>query len=430
MLMDTQTILPVKLIDAGWGSSGYYSEALLKNSEAAFPPGTQMFLNHPVEGDRPEGNHEKLAAVLVKSARYDANGREGAGLYSEALIFSDHKTAIMEKAPYTGLSIRTGGTAVMGEAHGRRGKIITSLAPGGRVDFVTKAGRGGKIVLSEAYTLPDEEEITIDEAEGVEHAEVQIEESARPVETEEAHNAAEHLEAKLHQVLTNLADDKYASGSVNRDERKILSKALGQALDAYRETVKELAPQLFHRSSWASAPDSSDMPKQKETAEEAGKINTEESNMTVTIEGLQEALAAANARSEALQREVNDMKGKLDAERAISESLREQAVMRDARDFAQAIIAEAELPDMTRNRLLRQATANPPTHQGTLDERAFRETVEESVREAVQEINQIRGRFGVWGVTEEAATTAKPAAKTNGRNGDEVFANLHKAINY
>ena len=65
---DDDTI-DVRLISPGWGSSGYYSEELLKRDGAkAWPMGTHMHLDHPSESDqrsRPEGSVRDLAAALA-----------------------------------------------------------------------------------------------------------------------------------------------------------------------------------------------------------------------------------------------------------------------------------------------------------------------------------------------------------------------------
>ena len=47
--------------------------------------------------------------------------------------------------------------------------------------------------------------------------------------------------------------------------------------------------------------------------------------------------------------------------------LQEQLILRDARDFVTARLVETELPGVTRQRLVRQLAANPPTADGALD---------------------------------------------------------------
>jgi hypothetical protein len=71
---------------------------------------------------------------------------------------------------------------------------------------------------------------------------------------QEKSNLAEWLESRLHMSLTQLADDMFGGGNVTRDERKILSGAIGVALDAYHQFLTENAAQLFTRSPWGEAP--------------------------------------------------------------------------------------------------------------------------------------------------------------------------------
>lgn len=140
----------IKLIAPGWGSSGYYSEAMLRrDGPQVFKAGTHMYWDHPTaaeESARPENSLTKLAAVIKTDAAYDDKGPKGPGLYANADVFEGYKAAVKEMAPYIGVSIRAGGTAKQGEAEGRKGPIIEKISVGKSVDFVTRAGAGGQIV--------------------------------------------------------------------------------------------------------------------------------------------------------------------------------------------------------------------------------------------------------------------------------------------
>lgn len=140
----------IKLIQPGWGSSGYYSEELLRRDIAkAFPKGTHMYMDHPTvsqEKDRPERSIRDLAAVLTEDPHYDPKGKAGPGAYAKAQVVSTYKQAIEDLAPHIGTSIRALGRSEKGEAEGRQGPLITELTKGRSVDFVTQAGAGGQIV--------------------------------------------------------------------------------------------------------------------------------------------------------------------------------------------------------------------------------------------------------------------------------------------
>jgi hypothetical protein len=79
--------MDLKIISPGWGSSGYYSEELLRrDGPKAWPAGTHQYLDHPTvseEAERPERSVRDLAAVLVSDPVYEENGKLGPGLYAK-----------------------------------------------------------------------------------------------------------------------------------------------------------------------------------------------------------------------------------------------------------------------------------------------------------------------------------------------------------
>lgn len=142
---------PIKLISPGRGASGYYPPEVLKKAAESkvFKAGTQMFWNHDTnaeESARPEGDLNRLAAVTTSDAQWMEAGHDGPGLYAHAKVFSDYADKVKEMGPHIGLSIRAGGDRDE-SAKGPDGKarVITALKNAASVDFVTKAGRDGKI---------------------------------------------------------------------------------------------------------------------------------------------------------------------------------------------------------------------------------------------------------------------------------------------
>ena len=161
----------VKVIEAGWGSSGYYGPDMLeKYGPEVFKAGTKVFMNHPSLNettDRPERDVHQLAGKLVS----DATFKEGA-LYADIKFYSHYAPIIKEMASDVGLSIHALGQAYAGEAEGRKGMIIESLIadPLTSVDVVTVAGAGGKFIsLLESYTQIEEATIVAetDKMEGI-----------------------------------------------------------------------------------------------------------------------------------------------------------------------------------------------------------------------------------------------------------------------
>lgn len=140
----------IKLIQPGWGSSGFYSpDVLRRDGPTVFTPGMKMYWDHPTnteEAERPERSLRDLAAELVSGAEWQENGPRGPGLYARAQVFAPYRDAVKELAPHIGVSIRAMGRARHGEAEGRQGPIIEQIVAGKSVDFVTVAGAGGEIV--------------------------------------------------------------------------------------------------------------------------------------------------------------------------------------------------------------------------------------------------------------------------------------------
>jgi hypothetical protein len=216
----------VQLIDAGWGSSGFYKPEILESAAKTrvFAKGTPMFLDHPSraeEHDRPERSVRDIAAVLAEDARYDPQRK---GLVARVQVFPQFRELLSNLAEHIGLSIRADGTSTFGEAEGRSGHIVTAITEALSVDYVTKAGRGGKVLA--------------------------LLESVRAKPLSEARNVGAWLESRLHLELTRIADDMYGDGKLTRDERIALSGAIGDGLQAWTVRVEADAPQLFQRDLW------------------------------------------------------------------------------------------------------------------------------------------------------------------------------------
>lgn len=141
----------IQIITPGWGSSGYYSPEVLQEAATnrVIPAGTHMYLNHASESertDRPERDVRDIAAVLVEDAAWTGSALEG-----DADLLGANGELVEAIGPYIGVSISGSATDItIGEAEGRTGPIIEGLAHVASVDFVTHAGRGGRILLESA----------------------------------------------------------------------------------------------------------------------------------------------------------------------------------------------------------------------------------------------------------------------------------------
>ncbi|MCT2182847.1 hypothetical protein M3G00_07845 [Brevibacterium casei] len=134
----------IGVITPGTGSSGTYPRETIEAAgrDKVFPAGTHMYLDHATEAqdwERPEGSIRDLVGVLTEDAHWDD---ESGGLVAEAKIYTHWKPILAEMADDIGVSIRASGEVK--EADGER--IVTRLVEARSVDFVTKAGRGGRVL--------------------------------------------------------------------------------------------------------------------------------------------------------------------------------------------------------------------------------------------------------------------------------------------
>lgn len=142
--------IPIKIIQPGWGSSGYYAESVLKRDiPTAFPIGTKMYWNHPTAteaAERPERDLDYLAAKTTSAPVWRADGPAGPGMYAEAEVYNHYADKVRDLGADIGLSIIARGFARTGEADGRTGPIIEKITAGDSIDFVTTPGAGGAIL--------------------------------------------------------------------------------------------------------------------------------------------------------------------------------------------------------------------------------------------------------------------------------------------
>lgn len=143
-------VIDVKVINSGWGASGFYSKDVLeRDMPEAFPPGTHMYWNHPSlseEDNRPERSLTDLAGVTLSPPRWLEDGPSGGGIYAQARVFSGYKETLDEISEHIGVSILGDGKVRQGEAEGREGLIVDSITRGNSIDFVTRPGAGGEVV--------------------------------------------------------------------------------------------------------------------------------------------------------------------------------------------------------------------------------------------------------------------------------------------
>ena len=223
--------IPLKLIQPGWGASGYYpAEVLERDGPQMFKAGMQMFWDHQTateEAERPEGSLSNLAAVLVSDARWDTQGAAGPGLYADAKPFGDYKQAIEELAPHIGVSIRGGGRAQFGEADGRKGRIIQAITETKSVDFVTKPGAGGQIIQLFESARPGNVKVSDQEEDMSEELKTQLQEAQTRMAQIEQENARLREAMLLNQARDYVAGQLATSTLPDITKRRLAESLAG-----------------------------------------------------------------------------------------------------------------------------------------------------------------------------------------------------------
>lgn len=368
----TGALIDVELITPGWGSSGYYSPEVLEAAgrDRVFAAGTHMYIDHPSASeshDRPERSLRDLAAVLAEDATWN-----GQALRGKARVFAPYQPLVAEMKDDIGVSIRAGGEVEMGEAEGRRGRIVTQLVNATSVDFVTRAGRGGRIA--------------------------QLLESARPTATHlaEARNVGQWVESAIHRDFTVMADNMAAEGRLTREERIQMSSAIGDALAAFVSNLEANAPQLYQRDLW-------DEPAAPAVSEGAPAPNHHDTPKEGLVPELTEAevtaLRDSAAQAEAALAEAATLRTKL----------AESEARAAARPLVAAKVAESKtLGARTQARLVESIVTALPVVDGKVADEALTSAVESAVTAAEAEIADYAparpaGLFGVLGSVQESA---------------------------
>lgn len=341
--------MEITLITPGWGSSGYYSPEVLEKAaeNLVFPRKTQMHIDHDKEGG--VGSVSTLAAYLNEDARWEPEwldpdtGVKGR-LVAEARVNRKWGPILADVGEAIGTSIAAPAEISMGEAEGRQGKIIEALLPGrlNRVDFVTVAGRGGRISeVLEAHKV------------------------------EEARNVGQWLEARMHSMFTNISDEFYGDGKLTREERITLSAALGQALTSFTATVEAEAPQLFERDLWEDPTPAAEESAAVSSPPNPAGVNKGEEPSVATIEIEESAhadLVAQSSRVTALEA----------SEAAAKEALKETNTA-----AAEALVNSAlEAVGITAPKTAARLSAGFPVKEnGAIDVEKFSTEITESIAE-------------------------------------------------
>lgn len=389
----------ITVIEAGWGSSGYYArEVLARDVPRAFPVGTHMYLNHPTESEdaeRPERDVRDLAAVITKRP-----SMQGDAVVAECEVFEHYAPLIDAIAPHIGTSIRAMGEAEQGEAEGRTGPLIRSLDEGISLDFVTKPGAGGKVGAR-----------LLESARGVAGATL-----------EEARNAGQWLEASIHREFTLTADSLFGNGYVTREERVAMSAAIGSALDAFTESLKESSPGLYERDPYADLTQHEVGVEEGSKAASGRETSNKEDAMSEGAEAklaeLEESVRKLTERADAADSALADEKKRADRAEEALDRVHAEKVVADttiSEDGAEPVSVFKGLPQKAVDRVKESALKDelPRTEDGKLHV----EHLEERVRAAAKEEREYLASAGV-GVSGSARVVgmgeSSPATSNDG----------------
>ncbi len=250
-------LVTIDIIRSGWNTSGsryYPADVLERDVPTVYAKGTQVFIDHPSASetdDRPERSLQTLAGKFVDTPWAVRENDGTLVMRTTVQVFAPWQPLIRDAWDTIGVSINGNGRGDYGLAEGREGLIIDQLTYGRSVDFVTQPGAGGRVLglLESADASPGD------------------------VLTREAGSLGAYVESRIHLGFTEIGDDLYAGGYVNRRERITLSGAIGDALSVFVARLEADAPQLYQRTRYAGPGDGDEAV----TAEAAAALTREAS---------------------------------------------------------------------------------------------------------------------------------------------------------
>lgn len=456
----------ILIISPGRGSSGNYpADVLERDGPQVIRAGTHMYLDHPgraEERDRPERSVRDLAAVLETDAVWDPAGSDGPGLYAEARILPTMAPVVDALAEHIGVSIRGAGER---DSDG----TITSLLAVESVDFVTKAGRGGRVleILESARTTEalsaNEMRDAVWDAVRAAHGTDDVHAYLQDFSVDEGWVVFElwgnDQEAYYRASLTVDGDDVTLSDDEVEVERQVTWTPADDVTEALREAREQLREarnvgQWFESHIHLDFTTTADhmaadgrltrderiaLSNSIGAALDAFRLNLEElaphlydrdpydtpdtttrtEESTMTEQEMNDRIASAEAARDAAIEERDTALTERDEARTEAENLREAQRDTRARDIVREALSHVRFDsDAVRDDVVAARATNPPlTEAGDLDEDALRTRVTEAYPAP-------QGR--VTGLGEATTAPPPPAAadelrEANGKKVSEIF---------
>ena len=354
----------VRLIDAGQGSSGYYPASTLQAAaeSGVFGRGLHLYADHPGETerlDRPERSIRDIAGVLTEDARYDDDTRS---LVATARVFGSWAPVLAEMHDAIGLSIRAAAEVSEGEHDGRPVTIVDRIVEAQSVDFVTRAGRGGKVLSLLESARPVVETLASDVERGLSAA------------IGEAGWVVDH-DADARTVIYQQGDKTWRSSYEQHDDG-------GYALTG---TPVEVRRVITYQPTTQQPPT---------VPAPAGQTNPTQESREDTMPQIEEARLRQLEEDAGRVQQLTETVTQLTAER--DEAREAAATARTATINARAAVIVAESGHLFTTLERRGLTVDVPvTESGDLDEDAMRARVNEAAAEAEERAKSTTGRgFG------------------------------------
>ena len=226
VLRETTSTAPVKkdvgrfsvfVARPGQGSSGYYSEEILREyGPAALAPGAQSFIGH--DDDR---NIKDLIGVFPEGARWDD---EAKALVAELQVFEHWRPFVEEVFPHVGVSIY-----MLGEAD-EDGNVTALIPdPSNGADLVHRPGLAGSGIAEKLYESARRAD---EEKPGVEAAQ-----ERKETMDDELKEMLKGISDALALLVAEKTQKEAAEAQIEADEAAIADAV--EAYDAARKAVED-----------------------------------------------------------------------------------------------------------------------------------------------------------------------------------------------
>jgi len=160
------------IIKAGWSSNGfYYSEDVLPQLVPFIEGKPMLFADHiepKIKKDKMFGNELSKAVAIAEKVWFNEESKEVQVVLNPLQNGNHWIYEASQKYPeHIGLSIDAYGKVKVGEAEGKKGKLVESFTGYDETDFVYRPAAGGKFLSLTEATLEEDQSIEFDLEEAI-----------------------------------------------------------------------------------------------------------------------------------------------------------------------------------------------------------------------------------------------------------------------